>query len=94
MAGLERTVTKAHVQQKPVRDFTDLIRSGQWGEVVSVFEKLHPSGAAAILECLPVRQQRTTLKVPAIDDAALVVVKDTDSLQDVLASFEKYESGF
>jgi magnesium transporter len=63
-------MVKAIVQQSPAQDVVELIRSGHWREVVETYEKLHPSDAAAALERLPARQQRTLFKLLPFKTAA------------------------
>ncbi len=56
-----------------VDELPNLIRAGQWNDVIPSFEGLHPSDAAAVLERLPARQQRTLFKLLPHKSAAQVL---------------------
>jgi magnesium transporter len=61
---------KPHVEKRSAEEITNLIRAGCWNDVVLIFERLHPADAAAALDQLPSRQQRTVFKQLSIDTAA------------------------
>jgi len=58
---------------KYVPTLQDLARAGKWAEALAIFEKLHPSDAAAALGQLSQRQQRTLFKLQSTPSAAAML---------------------
>ena len=66
-------MAKTVARQEPVQNIQEMIRSGKWGELTTLFETLHPSDGAIALERLPARPQRTLFRLLPYKTAAAML---------------------
>jgi magnesium transporter len=64
---------RAPVQRQAEQDISSLIRAGRWADSVAVLNRLHLSDAAAVLQKLPNRHQRSLFKMLSPESAAALL---------------------
>jgi len=66
-------MSRAPVHRQAEQDISSLIRTGRWADSVAVLHRLHLSDAAAVLQTLPNRHQRSLFKMLSPESAAALL---------------------